>query len=131
MRRFLVCLHDATPAYERQTRVIFQELAPLLGDRLCVAVVPDWRGAWPLAEHPDYCRLVRESAGELVLHGYFHRRRRGWGPTSWMVEGSDEMNGMDPEQTRPTVERGQQVFAKVFGSPATWPADGAADSSAS
>ena len=30
MRRFLVCIHDATPAYARETRVMIQDLAPFL-----------------------------------------------------------------------------------------------------
>ena len=75
-RRFVVCIHDATPAYARETRLMIRDLAPMLGRRLSFGVVPDWHGEWPLAAHPDYCRLVRESAEELLLHGYFHRRQR-------------------------------------------------------
>lgn len=118
MKPFLVCIHDATPAYARETRMMLRDLAPLLGRRLSFAVVPDWHGEWPLAAHPDYCRLVRESAEEILLHGYFHRRRRGWGPITFLAEGSDEMNGLDPEETRRTLDRGQRVFAEVFGEPA-------------
>jgi hypothetical protein len=118
MRRFLVCIHDATPAYGRETQMMIRDLAPLLGRRLSLGVVPDWRGAWPLAAHPDYCRLIRESAEELLLHGYFHQRHRGWGPTTWLADRGDEMNGLDPGETRRTVERGQRVFADVFGEPA-------------
>jgi hypothetical protein len=115
---FLVVLHDATPAFGRETRVMLRDLAPLLGRRLSVGVVPDWHGRWPLAAHPDYCRLVRESAEERLLHGYFHRRQRGWGPTTLLTEGADEMNGLDRDATGRTIERGQRVFAEVFGEPA-------------
>ena len=118
MRPFLVCIHDATPAFARETRLMIRDLAPLVGRRLSVGVVPDWHGEWPLAAHPDYCRLVQEACEELLLHGYFHRRRRGWGPTTWLVEGGDEMNGLDVEETRRTLERGQRVLAEVFGEPA-------------
>jgi hypothetical protein len=34
------------------------------------------------------------------------------------AESSDEMNGLDPEETRRTLERGQRVFTEVFGEPA-------------
>lgn len=118
MKPFLVCIHDATPAYAPETRVMLRDLAPLLGRRLSFAVVPDWNGAWPLAAHPDYCRLVREGAEELLLHGYFHRRRRGRGPVTFLTGGSDEMNGLGPEETRRTLEHGQEVFTEVFGEPA-------------
>jgi len=118
MRPFLVCIHDATPAYDRETRVMIRDLAPFLGRRLSFAVVPNWDGKWPLAAHPDYCRLVREGAEELLLHGYFHRRQRGWGPATWLVERSDEMNGLDRDETRRILEDGQRVFTEVFGEPA-------------
>ncbi len=118
MRRFLVCIHDATPAYALETRAMIRDLAPFLGRRLSFAVVPNWHGEWSLAAHPDYCRLVREGAEELLLHGYFHQRQRGWGPTTLFARGCDEMNGLDPEETRRTLERGQRVFTEVFGEPA-------------
>ena len=115
MQPFLVCFHDATPAYACETRVMVRDLAPLLGRRLSIGVVPDWYGEWPLAAHPGYCRLVEEASEELLLHGYFHRRRRGWGPTTLLARGCDEMNGLDREETQRTLERGQRVFTEVFG----------------
>jgi hypothetical protein len=117
-RPFLVCIHDATPVYAHETRAMIRDLAPLLGRRFSFGVVPDWHGEWPLAAHPDYCRLVRKGAEELLLHGYFHQRWRGWGPTSLLTEGSDEMNSLDAEETRRTLERGQHVFTEAFGKPA-------------
>ena len=118
MRRFLVCIHDATPAYAGETRMMIRDLAPLLGRRLSFAVVPDWHGRWALAAHPEYCRLVQESSGELLLHGYYHRRHRGWGLAALVSERSDEMNGLDREETRRTLARGQRMFTDVFGEPA-------------
>jgi peptidoglycan/xylan/chitin deacetylase (PgdA/CDA1 family) len=97
---------------------MIRELAPLVGRRLSFGVVPDWDGQWPMAAHADYCRLVQESSEELLLHGYYHRRRRGFGPMTWLAERSDEMSGLDPGETRRTIERGQRVFTDVFGEPA-------------
>ena len=118
MRHFLVCIHDATPAYARETRVMIRDLAPLVGRRLCFGVVPNWYGEWPLAAHPDYVRLIRDAADEILLHGFFHKRQSGWGPTTLLAESCDEMNGLDPEETRRMLARGQQVFTEVFGAPA-------------
>ena len=103
MRRFLVCIHDATPAYARETRVMIRDLAPFLGRRLSFGVVPNWHGEWPLAAHPDYCRLVRESSEELLLHGYCHQRQRGWGPTTLLTEARrrDERPGSRRNSTHP------------------------------
>lgn len=118
MRAFLVCIHDATPAYARETEVMIGDLAPLVGRCLSFGVVPDWHGEWPLASHPDYCRLVQQASDERLLHGYFHRRRKGRGPVTLLAEGCDEMNGLDAQETRYTIERGQRVFTEVFGAPA-------------
>jgi uncharacterized protein len=118
MRRFLVCIHDATPAFARETRLMIRDLAPLVGPRLSFGVVPNWHGEWPLAAHPDYCRLLEQTSEELLLHGYLHQRQRGWGAMTLFAEGSDEMNGLTPQETRRTVERGQAVFTDVFGAPA-------------
>jgi hypothetical protein len=117
-RRFLVCIHDATPAFARETHAMIRDLAPVLGRRLSFAVVPNWHGEWPLAAHPDYCHMVRESSDELLLHGFFHRRQRGQGPITLLADGCDEMNGLNLEETRCMLERGQGVFADVFGTPA-------------
>lgn len=114
---FVVCIHDATPACERETRLMIRDLAPLLGRRFCFGVVPDWHGQWPLAAHPDYCGLIRDASEELLLHGYFHRRQRGWGPITLLTRNGDEMNGLDPEETRCVLARGRRVFADVFGAP--------------
>src|SRR5688572_28374715 len=97
---------------------MIRELAPLIGRRLSFGVVPDWHGRWPLSAHPDYCRLIQEASEELLLHGYFHRRGRGWGATTLLTGGSDEMNGLDPEETESTLARGQGAFTEVFGEPA-------------
>jgi hypothetical protein len=35
-----------------------------------------------------------------------------------LAEGSDEMNGLNCEETRRIIERGQSVFTEVFGEPA-------------
>lgn len=119
MRRpFLVCIHDASPAFARETRTLVRYLSPLVGRRMSFGVVPDWHGEWPLPAHRDYCGLVRESADELLLHGLVHRRTRGRGPATLLTGGADEMNGLDAEETRRTLERGQRVFADAFGAPA-------------
>ena len=94
---------------------MIDDLAPLVGRRLSFGVVPDWKGQWPLAEHPDYCRLIHENAEDLLLHGYFHRRHRGTGPASLLTGGNDEMNGLDREETQRAIGRGQRVFTEVFG----------------
>jgi predicted deacetylase len=115
VRPFLVCLHDVTPAYAGEIRVMIRDLAPMVGRRVSLGIVPNWHRQWPLAAYPEFCRLVQEASEELLLHGYFHQRHRGSGPVSFLAEGSDEMNGLNMHETLQTIERGQNVFADVFG----------------
>ena len=117
-RRFLVCIHDATPAYARETGVMIRDLAPLIGRRLAFGVVPNWYGAWPLSADPGYCRLVQENSEEILLHGYLHHRRRGGGPAALLTKSSDEMNGLNPRETHYVLDCGQRVFIEAFGEPA-------------
>ena len=90
----------------------------MIGRRFSFGVVPNWHGEWPLAAHPEYCQLLADSSEELLLHGYFHQRQRGWGPTTLLADGCDEMNGLDVEETRRTFLRGQSAFIDAFGEPA-------------
>jgi hypothetical protein len=118
VRPFLICIHDATPAFARDTEAMLRDLAPLVGRNLSFAAVPDWHGQWPLSGHRDYCSLIRESSSEILLHGFLHERRRGWGPVSLLARGSDELNGLDAAETRRAIGHAQQVFTDVFGQPA-------------
>jgi peptidoglycan/xylan/chitin deacetylase (PgdA/CDA1 family) len=97
---------------------MLQELAPFIGHRLSIGVVPNWHGEWPLTGHPEYCRLIQDGSQELLLHGYFHQRQRGRGPVTLLTDSGDEMNALDLEETRRIIERGQRVFTAVFGEPA-------------
>jgi hypothetical protein len=117
MPPFVVCFHDATPAFARETRLMLEDLEPLVGRRISLGVVPNWFGRWPLAAHPVYCRLLQQRAEDLLLHGYFHRRGRGWGAVT-LLAGTDEMNGLDATETHALLERGQRDFTNVFGEPA-------------
>jgi hypothetical protein len=118
MKPFLVCIHDATPAYTREIRTMLRELAPLLGPHFSVAAVPNWHGVWPLTAYPNFCHLLLESCDEILLHGYFHQRQCGRGVTSWLTQGSDEMNSLSAAETYQTLERGQHLFTEAFGKPA-------------
>lgn len=114
-RPFLICIHDATPAFARETERLLRDLEPLVGRRISLGVVPDWRGEWSLSAHPGYCRMIAAAAGELLLHGCCHHRRDGGGPVTWLAERSDEMSGLDREQTRRTIESAQAIFSDAFG----------------
>ena len=114
-RKFLVCLHDCTPAFARETESIIRDLAPLVGRKLSVGIVPNWHAKWPLASHIDYCQGLRERADELLLHGCFHQRQHGAGPVTWLTDAGDEMNGLSLAETGRLLEQARQEFSSAFG----------------
>ncbi len=118
MRPFLVCIHDASPAFAVQVGRMVRDLAPLVGTRISLAVVPNWHGAWPLTASPEFCDLIRSSAHEILLHGYTHTRKNGFGVVSAMTARSDEMSGLDLEGALRTVDAGQRMLRTALGEPA-------------
>lgn len=115
MPPFLLCIHDVTPAYEHDIQLLIREITPLLGTRFSLGVVPNWHGQWSLEAHPTFCRMLKDSGAELLLHGYFHQRWRGYGLTSWLTNRADEMNGLNSTETKAILGSGQQLFSTVFG----------------
>jgi uncharacterized protein len=74
-RRLLVAVHDVTPAHARRLDVLYHLLDELGVRRYALLVVPNWHGAWPLADYPEFAAELRGRAtrgAEIVLHGLRH-----------------------------------------------------------
>ena len=72
-----VSLHDVSPVWEREIDVAL-DMCAAIGARPALLVVPNFHGAWPLADHPEFCGRLRalQAAGhEIYLHGFFHKAR--------------------------------------------------------
>jgi predicted deacetylase len=71
----LVSVHDVTPAHERSLEVLYRLLDDVGVHRYALLVVPNWHGAWPLAEFATFTTGLRQRAAagaEIVLHGLRH-----------------------------------------------------------
>lgn len=81
--KLLVSIHDVTPALEDQVRRLW-DLCAERGVQPALFVVPNWHGAWPLAEHPRFVEWLQEremDGAEIFLHGERHDEEglpRGW-----------------------------------------------------
>lgn len=74
--RFLLSLHDVSPRHATACEAILADLRTWGLPPALLLVVPNFHGQWPLEEHPDFVRRLREwgDAGhELCLHGRFHK----------------------------------------------------------
>ncbi len=83
-RRFVVAVHDVTPAHSSRLAHIYTLLAERGITRYALLVVPNWHGEWSLEKHAAFVDdlLQRQAQGaEIFLHGYRHDEvgfRRTW-----------------------------------------------------
>jgi predicted deacetylase len=71
----LVSVHDVTPAHERSLDLLYHLLDEVGVRRYALLVVPNWHGAWPLAEFAAFTAELRQrvtAGAEIVLHGLRH-----------------------------------------------------------
>ena len=111
----LVAVHDVTPAHAGRLDVLYRLLDELGVRRYALLVVPDWHGAWPLAQYPEFTAELRERAAtgaEMVLHGLRHdevglprspaHRLRTFGRT----DREGEFASLAPAEARVRIGRG-------------------------
>ncbi len=75
-RRLLASIHDVGPRFAPQVEALVDHLAPHVGLRLAMLVVPDHWGEAPLAADAGYARRLRawaDAGVEMFVHGWSHR----------------------------------------------------------
>lgn len=117
-RRFYVVLHDVTPRFAPQIEAVVGALVPLIGERIAAAYVPCWDGRNSSPDDRPFLEFVQNSFGEILLHGYTHRRENGRGLVSLLTRGDDEFNGLTDAETDSRLAGGQQAMQDLFGRPA-------------
>jgi len=108
-------VHDVTPAHAGRLDVLYRLLDELGVQRYALLVVPDWHGAWPLAQHAAFTAQLRARAAtgaEIVLHGMRHdevglprslaHRLRTFGRT----DREGEFASLAPAEARARIDRG-------------------------
>lgn len=122
-RALVVSLHDVSPhAWEQCDR----QLGALreIGIKRCsLLVIPNYHHHGPINDHPAFCTWLRarEKAGdEIVIHGYFHERRRRSGERlsdRWMTRfytaGEGEFFDIARDEAVELVSRAQREFASA------------------
>ncbi|MEP6776969.1 MAG: polysaccharide deacetylase family protein [Chthoniobacterales bacterium] len=75
----VVSLHDVSPATQRVSKQIVDELRVLGIDVSSLLVVPDYHHRGKSMDDPGFVRWLRDleaDGHEIVIHGYFHQRPR-------------------------------------------------------
>ncbi len=114
---FHVVVHDVTPQLIEPLTTILDQLAPLVQRAVAAAVVPCWHGQpWDGAACP-VAGLIKARCGEVLLHGYTHRRTHYRGAVSLLTGGADEFAGLPAAVAAERLRRGQAALRDLFGAP--------------
>ncbi len=125
MKRLLASIHDVSPRFEGEIDRLLDHLAPHVGRRVAMLVVPDhWSNA-PIT--PAFVARLRgwsDEGIEMFVHGWTHRddsRHTGTAAgfkARHMTAGEGEFLGLDRVEALRRMQRGKALIEDVTGRPA-------------
>lgn len=121
MKRLLASIHDVSPRFEREVDLLLAHLAPHVGERLAMLVVPDHWGGAPLT--PAFKARLRDWSDrgiEMFVHGWFHRDTSDHvGAAAFkarhMTAGEGEFLGLDHAEALARMQRGKALVEDTIG----------------
>ena len=125
-RLLLASIHDVGPRFESEVDRLVETLAPHVGNRIAMLVVPDHWGESPIVPGAPFATRLRgwaDSGFEIFLHGFVHRdsavhpRGRDRLRARWMTAGEGEFLGLDRVTSRSRIERGRDLIEAITGRP--------------
>ena len=125
-RLLLASIHDVSPRFESEIDGLLDLLAPHIGNRLAMLVVPNHWGSAPIVPGSGFAGRLRrwaDSGVEMFLHGYFHRddsSHRGSSDrlrASLMTAGEGEFLGLSREAASSRIAEGRALVEDVIGRP--------------
>lgn len=125
-RLLLAAIHDVSPRFEAEIDGLVELLAPHVGARLAMLVVPDHWGSSPIVPGSAFAGRLRGWAVqgvEMFLHGYFHRDDAMHASAAdrararLMTAGEGEFLGLSASAAAARIERGRALIEDVTGLP--------------
>ena len=125
-RLLLASIHDVSPRFESEIDGLLDLLAPHIGNRLAMLVVPNHWGSAPIVPGSGFAGRLRrwaDSGVEMFLHGYFHRddsSHRGSSDrlrASLMTAGEGEFLGLSREAASSRIAEGRALVEDVIRRP--------------
>jgi predicted deacetylase len=120
----LASIHDVSPRFESEVDSLLDLLAPHVGSRLAMLVVPNHWGDAPIVAGSAFASRLRgwaDAGIEIFLHGYFHRdaTQHSNGVTQlraqFMTAGEGEFLGLSREQASARIAEGRALLEDVIG----------------
>jgi uncharacterized protein len=125
-RLLLASIHDVSPRFEGEVDQLLELLAPYVGTRLAMLIVPNHWGTAPIIPGSPFASRLRqwaESGIEMFLHGHFHRDHTSHGATAdrlrarLMTAGEGEFLGLSQSEAAARITQGRALIEDVIGRP--------------
>jgi len=122
----LASIHDVSPRFESEVDGLMDLLAPHVGERLAMLVVPNHWGDAPIVPGSPFATRLRrwaDSGIEIFLHGYFHRDQARHEATAdrlrarFMTAGEGEFLGLSRDEASARIAKGRALVEEVIGRP--------------
>ena len=120
----LASIHDVSPRFESEVDRLLELLAPHVGERLAMLVVPNHWGDAPIRRGSRFATRLRswaDSGVEMFLHGYFHRDQSPHDGAAdrlrarLMTAGEGEFLGLSREDASSRIAEGRALVEDVIG----------------
>lgn len=121
MKRLLASIHDVSPRFEGEVGRLLDRLAPFVGRRLAMLVVPNHWGDAPITSaFGARLRSWADEGIEMFVHGWFHRddsAHRGMAAVKArrMTAGEGEFLGLDRGEALTRMRRGKDLIEQTTG----------------
>src|SRR5438270_9047046 len=125
-RLLLASIHDVSPRFEGEVDRLIDLLAPHVGTRLAMLVVPNHWGDAPIIPGSAFATRLRSWADqgvEIFLHGFYHRDDASYEGAAdrfrarFMTASEGEFLGLSRADARGRIAAGRALIEDVIGRP--------------
>jgi uncharacterized protein len=125
-RLLLASVHDVSPRFEGEVDRLIDLLAPHVGTRLAMLVVPNHWGDAPIVPGSAFASRLRswaEQGIEMFLHGFTHRDEAEYSGAAdrmrarFMTASEGEFLGLSRAEAAARIKDGRVLIESVIGRP--------------
>jgi len=125
-RLLLASIHDVSPRFESEVDRLIDLLAPHVGTRLAMLVVPNHWGDAPIVPGSPFAGRLRswaEQGVEMLLHGFTHRDDAQYSGAAdrvrarFMTASEGEFLGLSSAEASGRINDGRALIESVIGRP--------------
>ena len=125
-RLLLASIHDVSPRFESEIDGLIDLLAPHVGTRLAMLVVPNHWGDSPIVPGTPFAGRLRswaEQGVEMFLHGFTHRDDAQYSGAAdrvrarFMTASEGEFLGLSHEEATARINDGRNLIEGIIGRP--------------